>query len=319
MKKNKIGIWLSSISITLSFILVMLIQCCSIEGGFSIDGCLKVLSSPTFWLLNIAIAICILVAYISFYYLQKNKKLDDEKFVSIIKIYNDRIKLKPGNFNDYIRENNLTEKIRVFKDMTITRIEKLETKYSKIITEKLKSPKAIKLNNEIEKYKNMLTDKYINEHILHLKIKYEEIRAIDFRKDNFSKIISGRKTYSNEKTKLTVVSSWKILTSIIFTLMVNTLIISSYLFFNFSISFFLVLITSIISMGLNAFWAVLQANKLFREEILIPTENKILILEDAVKWASGNLNKNFRDIINDYLIEKTESIIEKETNNEEKK
>lgn len=305
-RSRNLNIFFSFFSIVISFIIVLIANCLSIEDGkFSFDAIGAKLQDPLFWIITLACSLSLILAYFAFYNLKRTKNLMSDDFSNKIKVYNERLKLKPVDFPIYIRENNLEEKIRVYKENTLDIIGKYENKYMKIPNEKLNSEKAIKLKEKIDSLKERLEEDFINKNIMHMKVKYTELHARNFRKDSFGTIVDDRKDFSNEKFILSKTGAAKVIINVLTTLATNTLILSCALYLSFSPQFFLVILSTLFSMSMNAFFGTLQADRVYREEILIPIENKTIILEQSIAWANKTPNKTFREVIQDFIDEKS--------------
>lgn len=117
MRNNRVlQIIVVTLGIVLSFVLVILTKSISIENDKIIfDYDWTEIQKPTFWLLTASVTICTTFAYLGFYSLSRDKLIHSDEFQKTVDIYNDKLKLKADNFDEYIRLNNLEEKLEDIK------------------------------------------------------------------------------------------------------------------------------------------------------------------------------------------------------------
>lgn len=264
----------------------------------------ETLGDPLYWVTSLCAAGAVVFAYLGVYYIVKDKLLESEEFISKYKTYNDRCKLKPAGFDDYIRYNNLEEKKRVYKENISIKLSKLKSKLIEIPNEKLNTRKAIILKDKIILLESHLTDDFINDNIMYIKVDYQKITAANFRSGLYGNNINNRKDYSDENKKLVSIVIRKAINSMLSILLFAGLIWSVYFQMSFTVSFWLIITFTLFTVGLNIFFATINSQNMFKNEIIIPLDNKSVILEDSVRWCNGSEDKSFREIMNEYLQEK---------------
>lgn len=270
---------------------------------FSKENFKKTVSDASYWVLSIAITLCLTVAYTSVYYNQRATKIESDGVQDKITKYNDKVSIKPTNFDEYARLNNLDEKKKVYKKNMTEKLSKLKGKLILIPNEKLDSTKAKKLKLKIEAVERQLTDEYINDNILGIKVKYEAIHPENYRVNAYDKTVSARKDFSDEAKKFTGVIIRKVITSFISAALFSGLVMTCY--FNFALDgeFWLIMITTAWGVMCQVFFGYRFANSIVRTEIEVPLENKTVILQDSIKWALLNHSneKSYEDIMDEYL------------------
>lgn len=276
---------------------------------FSKENFIKTTTDPSYWILSIAISATLTIAYIAVYYNQRQNRIESDDVQGKIKTYNDRVKLKPVTFDEYARLNNLDEKKKVYKRIMTEELAKKKGKLILIPNEKMNSKKAKKLQLEIEAIKRQLTDEYIDENILGLKVKYEVIHPENYRENAYDKTLSSRKDYSDEGKRISVVMIRKLITSFISAALLAGLVWTCYFNFAFGADFWIVMITTILSVTGQIFFGYRFANVIVRQEIEVPVENKTVILQDAIKWAMQNHtnDKTYEEILDEYLAKRVEA------------
>ena len=276
---------------------------------FSKENFVKTTTDPSYWILSIAISATLTIAYVAVYVNQRQNKIESDDVQEKIVTYNDRVKLKPVTFDEYARLNNLDEKKKVYKRIMTEKLSKKKGKLILIPNEKMDSKKAKKLQLEIEAIKRQLTDEYINENILGLKVKYEAIHPENYRENAYDKTLSSRKDYSDEGKRMTAVMLRKVITSFISAALLAGLVWTCYFNFAFGADFWIVMITTLLSMIMQVFFGYRFANAIVRQEIAVPVENKTVILQDAIKWAMQNHtnDKTYEEILDEYLAKRVEA------------
>ena len=186
MRNNRVlQIIVVTLGIVLSFVLVILTKSISIENDKIIfDYDWTEIQKPTFWLLTASVTICTTFAYLGFYSLSRDKLIHSDEFQKTVDTYNDKLKLKADNFDEYIRLNNLEEKTRRYKEKYKAKLHHYEYKLATIPNSKLQSRKAIRYKNKISILSNMLEEEFIKNNIIGARVKYTEIYATNFRYGN---------------------------------------------------------------------------------------------------------------------------------------
>ena len=276
---------------------------------FSKENFVKTTTDPSYWILSIAISATLTIAYVAVYLNQRQNRIESDDVQAKIKTYNDRVKLKPVTFDEYARLNNLDEKKKVYKRIMTEKLAKKKGKLILIPNEKMDSKKAKKLQLEIEAIKRQLTDEYINENILGLKVKYEAIHPENYRENAYDKTLSSRKDYSDEGKRMTAVMSRKVITSFISAALLAGLVWTCYFNFAFGADFWVVMITTLLSTIAQVVFGYRFANAIVRQEIEVPVENKTVILQDAIKWAMQNHtnDKTYEEMLDEYLAKRVEA------------
>lgn len=276
---------------------------------FSKENFVKTTTDPSYWILSIAISATLTIAYVAVYLNQRQNRIESDDVQAKIVTYNDRVKLKPVTFDEYARLNNLDEKKKVYKRIMTEKLAKKKGKLILIPNEKMNSKKAKKLQLEIEAIKRQLTDEYINENILGLKVKYEAIHPENYRENAYDKTLSSRKDYSDEGKRMTATMTRKLITSFISAALLAGLVWTCYFNFAFGADFWVVMITTLLSNIAQVVFGYRFANAIVRQEIEVPVENKTVILQDAIKWAMQNHtnDKTYEELLDEYLAKRVEA------------
>lgn len=281
---------------------------------FSVENFQKTVKNAQFWLLTSAVTGCLMVSYWAVFTLRRDNRIDSSEYEERSIVYLDRVRLKPVNFSDYIRENNLAEKKRVYIEETTRKLTKAQSKYDMLPLEKLDSPKAKKLKQEIAKLKDALTDDYIDSHILGLKVKYEALHVDSYRSSDININISSRKDQSSEKKIMSAIYIRKAVSSILMSAAFTSVVFACYINFSLSGEFWLILFATIWGVGCNVGFAWMQADKIYKREYLGLLNNKISVIEDSIKWAATHKSdeKSFDEILELYTKTKVQEKVEEE-------
>ena len=281
---------------------------------FSIENFQKTIKNPQFWLLTTAVTGCLMISYWSVFTMRRDNRIDSDEYQERSIAYLDRVRLKPVNFSDYIKQNNLSEKKRVYIEETTRKLTKAQTKYDMLPLEKLDSPKAKKLKQLIAKLNDALTDDYINSHIIGLKVKYEALHVDSYRSSDININISSRKDQSSEKRIMSGIYIRKAITSILTSAAFTSVVFACYINFALSGEFWLILIATIWGAGCNVGFAWMQADKIYKREYLGLLNNKISVIESSIKWAANNKSdeKSFDEILELYTKTKVEEKVSEE-------
>lgn len=281
---------------------------------FSVENFQKTVKDPQYWLLTTSVTGCLMISYWSVFTLRRDNRIDSAEYEERSLVYLDRVRLKPVNFSDYIRENNLAEKKRVYVERTTAKLTKAQTKYDMLPLEKLDSPKANKLKQEIAKLKDALTDEYIDSHIIGLKVKYEALHVDSYRSSDININISSRKDQSSEKRIMSAIYVRKAISSILMSAAFTSVVFACYINFSLDGEFWLILFAAIWGVGCNAGFAWIQADKIYKNEYLGLLNNKISVIEDSMKWATTHKSdeKSFDEILELYTKTKVQEKVEEE-------
>ena len=74
---------------------------------FSMENFQKTIKNPQFWLLTSAVTGCLMISYWAVFTMRRDNRIDSEEYGERSLVYLDRVRLKPVNFSDYIKKNNL--------------------------------------------------------------------------------------------------------------------------------------------------------------------------------------------------------------------
>lgn len=294
----------------LSFILVLLAKSMKIDDGqliWNIDW--TSLANVTFWILTVAVALCITFCYVGFYTLTKNKLLKSEEFQKYVNEYNDKIKLKGPNFDEYIRLNNLKEKKSKYVNKMTIKLNKYKYKLACISNEDLNSKKGMYIKNMINKLEYQLSDEFIENNLLGIKVKYTELHANNFRENAYSNLEDSRKDHSKESLKLTLSTAKKFCTSIISACIFAVFVVNAIFVFHFNANFWTIMVSTIFSALMNAYFGAALANKYYQSEYLLPIMNKTDILKKYIVWNSehGGQYTSYNDILDNYYKKRIEA------------
>ena len=281
---------------------------------FSVENFQKTVKDPQYWLLTISVTGCMLISYWAVFTLRRDNRIDSEEYQERSLVYLDRVRLKPVNFSDYIKQNNLAEKKRVYIEQTTAKLTRAQSKYDMLPLEQLDSPKAKKLKEKISKLNDALTDEYIDSHILGLKVKYEALHVDSYRSSDININISSRKDQSSEKRIMSGIYIRKAISSILMSAAFTSVVFACYINFSLSGEFWLILFAALWGTGCNVGFAWMQADKIYKREYLGLLNNKIAVIEDSMKWAANNKSdeKSFDEILELYTKTKVEEKVAEE-------
>ena len=88
----------------------------------------------------------------------------------------------------------------------------------------------------------------------------------------------------------------------IFSAAITIFIINAIFEFKFNANFWSLMISTLFSMMLNCYFAIKQADKIYRSDLLLPLINKTDILEKYAQWnLSGENKQTYQNILDEYL------------------
>ena len=268
---------------------------------FSKENMLNTVTNLGVWLLTLTMGAGLAIVQGMVYSLRRDKNIDSEECQKVIETYNNRVKMKPLNFAEFIYEDNRNEKIRVYKEKQNEKLAKIKKELLTIDSTKTK------------KIESQLSPEYINENIDSLYVKYNKLHESNYAANTFEKNVNARKDYSSEGSKLTVMSIKKIIVSVISTLILAGLTLQLYFTFSLNAGFIIIILTTVLSFGMTTFRAVKLADSIYNSDILGVLRNKTAILEKATVWAQKHPTdeQSFEDVIGFYLDQKLEEINKK--------
>ena len=278
---------------------------------FSKENMLNTVTNLGVWLLTLTMGAGLAIVQAMVYSLRRDKNIDSEECQKVIETYNNRVKMKPLNFAEFIYEDNRNEKIRVYKEKQNEKLAKIKKELLTIDSTKTK--KIELLMNKKKKIENQLSPEYINENIDSLYVKYNKLHESNYAANTFEKNVNARKDYSSEGSKLTVMSIKKIIMSVIMTMILAGLTLQLYFTFSLNAGFIIIILTTVLSFGMTTFRAVRLADSIYNTDILGVLRNKTAILEKATVWAQKHptSEQSFEDVIGFYLDQKLEEINKK--------
>lgn len=278
---------------------------------FSKENLVKTATDLGVWLLTLTMGAGLAIVQGMVYSLRRDKNVDSEECQKVIETYNNRVKMKPLNFAEFIYEDNRNEKIRVYKEKQNEKLAKIKKELLTIDSTKTK--KIESLMSKKKKIENQLSPEYINENIDSLYVKYNKLHESNYAANTFEKNVNARKDYSSEGSKLTVMSIKKIIVSVISTMILAGLTLQLYFTFSLNAGFIIIILTTVLSFGMTTFRAIRLADSIYNTDILGVLRNKTAILERAVVWSQSHPTdeQSFEDVIGFYLDQKLEEINKK--------
>lgn len=266
----------------------------------------RTVEDPLYYIVSICMALCVILTYNGLYQIRRDSLLDSEEFHDVVSKYNDKVRLKPNNFDDYIAINNLDEKKRVYKEKISLKISKLKYKLVRITKDKLDTKKAKKIENQIESYENQLSDEYIDENIFYLDVKYYKLDPANFRFDEYEDKFNPRQDRSYEKRIMNTIRVRKGVSSLLASLAMAGLVTSVWFSMTIGTDFWVLIGSTVLGMLIQIVRALIQAEKMYKNQIKRPLENKCYIIEQSVQWANGNPPKTYEQIVEEALSKKIE-------------
>ncbi len=273
---------------------------------FSVENLMRVLGDVSFYSSSIATALFLNACYFGAYTIRRSSLFEAEEFNVVLTRYNDRLKLKPRAFNEYVRYNNLTEKKERYIETQNDLLDDLKNKEASFTNEQMDSKKYKKIVDKIKRVEDSLTEEFINKNITHIKVKYSMINAKNFRQNAYGRVIDDRKDASNEARELSKSAIGKTLSMLITSMLFIGLVVNAAFTFTLDGQFIALITFNILTCLIQITFGCHRANSLFNTEIIQPLENKTNILEDSVVWANknGNNDETFRSIMESYVNEK---------------
>lgn len=271
---------------------------------FSKENLKSTLQDLQVWIVSIAIAATMVIVQLIQYNLRRSENIDSDEAQDAISEYNKKVKIKPVNFPEYIAENNRNEKIKVFRAHIQSQLYKVRKKILSTKKTKVKEIELLKL--EKEELESYLTPEFIEENIDSISIKYDKLHAENYVYNSYERNNNFRKDYSSENVKVSTMATKKILTSLVMATLISAISLQLYMNFSFNGGFWVIMISTLLSMAMTSFNARKSADSIYRTDILGVINNKSLILEDAIKWAliHPTKEKSYEMLLDDYYKEK---------------
>lgn len=274
------------------------------------------------YITSIAISISWAVVYWVVYMTCREKKLDDDNSKEIITSYKIANKTRPYNFADYIKKvENINRKKEAYSEMMEERLAKVQSKIEDIRAEDqvpetkhkfiYKRYLALKDKEKDIIYKS--TDEYINTHILSLSVKYNRVKLSHFvLPDSFAEVTD--KTESQEKKKLTNKLISKVTMGALLGLCGFSILTCIGDLFSWNTAgFWLTIVSVILSLFIQGYFASDLADTLVDSEILAPCKMKTKIIEDSLCWEFADIKgKPFQEYVNQFMEKEKEQLGEQE-------
>lgn len=249
---------------------------------FSKNNLLTTLGDITLWIITVTIAVANVVIELTMYYLRRDENIDSEECQTVLNTYNDRVKLKPVNFDEFIAENNRDEKKKVYMDIHSAELMKIKRK---ILTNTNNPRKLAILNAKKEVLIQQLTPEFIEENIDSIDVRYNKLHAENYQLNMYEKNINFRKDYSAEGAKVSMMSIKQGVSSLISFFLFSAITIELYLTFALDASFWLILIAAVGALIMSGMKGLRQGDRIYRSDILGVLKNKTAVLEDSIKWG----------------------------------
>lgn len=269
---------------------------------FSKENLKSTLQDLQVWIVSIAIAITMVIVQLIQYNLKRSENIDSDEAQDAISEYNKKVKIKPVNFPEYIAENNRNEKIKVFRAHIQSQLYKVRKKI--LTSNKPKEVEYLKLKKEqLETY---LTPEYVENNIDSISVRYDKLHAENYVYNSYEKNTNFRKDYSSENIKVSSMATKKVLTSLVMATLISAISLQLYMNFSFNGGFWVIMISTLLSMAMTSFNARKSADSIYKTDILGVINNKSLILEDSIKWALTHptSEKSYEMLLDDYFKEK---------------
>lgn len=269
---------------------------------FSKENLKSTLQDLQVWIVSIAIAITMVIVQLIQYNLKRSENIDSDEAQDAISEYNKKVKIKPVNFPEYIAENNRNEKIKVFRAHIQSQLYKVRKKI--LTSNKPKEAEYLKLKKEqLETY---LTPEYVENNIDSISVRYDKLHAENYVYNSYEKNTNFRKDYSSENIKVSSMATKKVLTSLVMATLISAISLQLYMNFSFNGGFWVIMISTLLSMAMTSFNARKSADSIYKTDILGVINNKSLILEDSIKWALTHPTneKSYEMLLDDYFKEK---------------
>lgn len=269
-------------------IIVKGVEEASIDANITItDIITSSVSSPVFWILSATTALLLTLSMSSAFNILKAKLLNSDEFKETISSYNEKLKVKNSKyFVDFIKVLNKKRREEAYVHHIEKKIFKKERKLEKITILGLKLKNDIRINNKIIKLKENITREYLDSHLVWWF--YNAVSPSDFEKASIEEIYNKDRTSSYEKRIMSGAYIKKIATSL-FTSVIAIGFITQLIYkFKFSGSFWTIIITTIIGMGLSIWQGIKKAKSIYANEYIKVYENRTDVLKDYINWNKSN-------------------------------
>lgn len=296
-----------SLAIILSLLLVLFCNMFKAinEENFNFKAeFVKNLKSPLTWGLAIAVSIAWVVVYINAYQISKEKKIKEN--AEVFEEYKVKNNSKPNNFRDYINKvENVHRKEKAYIAKMEYELAKVQSAMESIPMEKHNSKKYKKLKEKEADIIFRSTPEYIKEHFLSLSVKYNRVTLEHF---TFA-FTTGKltdQTDSKEKNKFASKVFSRIVSGVFISICGVSILGSLQGMFEWKDGvLWITLGTIIMSIILQVYCAMADADAIVDSEIIAPTITKIKIIDDSLLWAEADMTHKPLEMLVKQHIENT--------------
>lgn len=294
-KKNGLGmtLFIAITSMVLSFALIVLakgLQDLTIDGTFEIKQIFnKSVKSPSFWILNITIALAITLFWFWSFQLRKAKRLTEEEYTTKLELYNGTLKFKEKDFIDYIKIENKRRRIEAYKEHMEHKIMRREKWLNRLTIIGITIGRDKRLQAKIDRLNSKITDEYINNHLVWWF--YNPVSPNDFRYNALNAGDVADRTASKEGIKVSMTMLRKVIFSLATSTLALSFLTSLLIQFKFSVEFWIILISVILTLAMNYYFGMRFADKIYEVEYLALLDNRIKFMKDYIDWAASTKDK----------------------------
>lgn len=292
--KDKVMTYIIAIfSLLVSFVLIILaksLESLSIDGTFELKQIFnESLTSVSFWLLNITIAISTALFWYWSFILRKTKLLSSEDFTKRVDTYNGYIKMKGKDFVEFLKQENKERRIAAYIEHIEKRIARREKKLSMMTGIGMFFKRDVYLNKRITYFKSKITPEYIAEHNVFWF--YNVVSPSDFRYNSIYDSDLSDRTNSREGIKVGLTMAKKIIMSLAISTLTLSFITSLVLEFNLNVGFWITLLTVVLTLAMNFYIGNEFGIKIYNTEYLGVLDNRIQVLKKYFNTSKENLSE----------------------------
>lgn len=231
--------------------------------------------------------VLIYLAYTTGLELFFDKHYYSERMLTEKETYRQLLKFKNRKtFPAFIKKENFKRKTDVYKKQFEKKINKIEKKLMAMMSE----TKRQKLVKELDHYKNLISDEYIEEHLDNIFLKYKIVYESDFNGSEFLDGADGLKTRSDYPVVKNRYTLRKILPFIIFTIIVGVTL-RDVVMNGVTIMTFINLLADLLFISMRFRAGIDDSERAVNEAYLLPIVNKNNLLKEYIEENDEQMSK----------------------------
>ena len=294
--------------VVVSFIIVLLLSTITLPTGyepFSIEAIKSQIRQITFWLTTGGMAILGIVTYSTGYNTRFIDKLTSEEATKLFAEYEATVEVKNQNydsFKTFLHTTNIATKKDLYTQHIESKVAKYESKLDKIPYDKLSNKYFAKLYDRCTKrlnyYRAKLDPAFIDENILHLKVKgYKPVKVSYFKKNFLNTNLERNRYVSHADSRYRFSLGTKGISKVASAIVFAGITTISGITFSMSSQFWTMVSGCVFTMLMSLVSGFRFGTKIYNSEIKSVIEDRISYLQSFENWLKKNDAQYYKKVL----------------------